>query len=414
MSALFFERSLKVVVTAILMILFAKYFTPNLFGQLSFAIAFSSIISVIANLGTDSIVVNELITTKKPKNEILGSILWLRIFGAIIIIFLSNLGLLIFKADYFLSIIVFIINIGIIFHSFEVINLYFQSISQFKKIINVRILSLFFSMLLKIFFLYYGLGIIYIAFSFLFDSLILTIFLLFAYKNETLKLSTWVYKKKTALFIIRKGIYLFISGISIVLVMQLDKILLGFFNNSQDLGIYSAATQFSGIWNIIPITMGGALMPVATKLFANDKDSYEKLILNIFNYLTLIGVCICCFIFIFGEKIILFTLGKNYLESAELLNIHIFTILFIFHISIRNSLLTIEKSITFVAIISVLTVLTSFILNIWLINIMGAKGAAYGTLISWCLSTIFFPLLWNRTRRYPFFFINSFIINFKK
>jgi hypothetical protein len=103
-----------------------------------------------------------------------------------------------------------------------------------------------------------------------------------------------------------------------------------------------------------------------------------------------------------------------YSESVELLYIHIFTIIFIFHISIRTRLLIIEKAISNIMQISLLTVLTIFFLNIILINLMGAKGAAYASLISWGLSTILFPLFSSRTRHYPLLFVNSFIINFKK
>ena len=64
---LFFERALRIVVTAMLMFLLARHLNPDLFGQLSFAIAFSSIISVIANMGTDSVVVHELLIKKNLK-----------------------------------------------------------------------------------------------------------------------------------------------------------------------------------------------------------------------------------------------------------------------------------------------------------------------------------------------------------
>lgn len=412
---LFFERALRIVVTAMLMFLLARHLSPDLFGQLSFAIAFSSIISVIANMGTDSVVIHELLIKKKPKNEILGSTLWLRIFSGVVFIFLSNLGLLIFfKTSYILSTIVFIISSGVIFQAFEVIDLYFQSISKFKRIINTRIISLFFSVLVKIIILYYNFEIIYISISFLFDSLIFAVFLIITYNKESLKLNEWKYKKKTVVYLINKSIYLLASNICVVLIMQIDKILIGLLSNNRDLGIYTAATQFSGVWNIIPITMGAALIPDITKFYKFNKTDYKKFVLKIFKYLTFFGICICFLVIFFGEKIILITLGKNYLESVELLYVHIFTIIFIFHISIRTRLLIIEKAISNIMQISLLTVLTIFFLNIILINLMGVKGAAYASLISWGLSTILFPLFSSRTRHYPLLFVNSFIINFKK
>jgi len=414
MGFLFFERSLRIFTTAIFMFLLARYFSPDLFGQLSFAIAFSSIISVIANMGMDSVVVHELIVKKKPKNEVLGSTLWLRIFLGVTFIFLSNLGLLFFKTNYLLNTIVFIISLGIIFQAFEVIDLYFQSISKFKEIINARIISLFFSIFLKIFFLYYNFGIIYIALSFLFDSIIFAFFLIIAYKKKSLKIDAWKYNKKTAFYLLNKSFYLLISSICVVLIMHIDKILIGFLSSNYDLGIYSAATQFSGVWNIIPITMGAALIPNITKFYKFNKTHYTKLALKVFKCLTFVGVCICFLVIFFGKKIILFTFGEKYSESAELLNIYIFTIIFIFHISIRTRLLIIEKAMSIIMYISILTFLTIFFFNIILINTMGAKGAAYAALISWGLSAILFPLFWRRTRHYPNLFINSFIMNFKK
>jgi PST family polysaccharide transporter len=396
------------------MFLLARYLSIDLLGQLSFAIAFGSIISVVAIMGTDGVTVHELITKKKPKNEVLGSALWIRIIFGITIIFLSNLGLLIFKADYFLSTIVFIISLGIIFQAFEVIDLYFQSTLQFKKIINARIISLFFSTLIKIFFLYYKFGIIYIASSFMLDSLILAIFLIIAYNQETFKFNSWKYKKNTAFYLIKNGSYLFISSVCVVMIMQMDKILIGFFSTSYDLGIYSAATQFTGVWNIIPVIIGVAIITDCAKLYKFNKVNYEDFILKIFRYLTFLAIGICCIIIIFGKKIIIVTIGERYAESADILYIYIFTIIFIFHVSIRTRLLIIENSIDKITYISILTLITSVILNILLISLIGIKGAAYATVISWGLSTILFPLFWTRTRHYPSLFLNIFFINFKK
>jgi len=414
MGILFFERVIRIIITTIIMFLLARYLSTDLLGLLSFAIAFSSIISVIAIMGTDGATVHELITKKKPKNEVLGSAFWIRIIFGITIIFLSNLGLLIFKGDYFLSAIVFIISLGIIFQAFEVIDLYFQSTLQFKKIINARVISLFFSTLIKVFFLYYKFGIIYIASSFMFDSLILAFFLIIVFNKETSKINSWEYKKNTAFYLIKNGSYLFISSVCVVMIMQMDKILIGFFNTSYDLGIYSAATQFAGVWNIIPIVMGVVLVPDCAKLYKFNKANYDDFILKIFRYLTFLGIGICCILIIFGKKIIIVTIGGRYSESADIIYIYIFTIIFIFHVSMRTRLLIIENSIANIAYISILTFITSVILNILLINLIGIKGAAYATVISWGLSTILFPLFWTRTRRYPSLFLNIFFINFKK
>ena len=64
---LFFERVIRTITTTIIMFLLARYLSIDLLGQLSFAIAFGSIISVVAIMGTDGVTVHELITKKNLK-----------------------------------------------------------------------------------------------------------------------------------------------------------------------------------------------------------------------------------------------------------------------------------------------------------------------------------------------------------
>jgi O-antigen/teichoic acid export membrane protein len=413
MGILFAERILRTAVTFIFMVLLAKYFSTDLFGQLSFAIALCSILSVIAGVGMDSIIIQELIVSSVPKKTILGSALRVRLICGILLVLFSNAGLFLFEENILLSAIVFLISAGIVFQSYEIIEYYFQSISKFQPIVSARMAALLLSIFVKIFFLLNDYGVLYIAFSFLLDTILLVGFWIYIFRGQEPPLLDWVYERTVAVSLIKKGFPLFISSVCVVLIMQLDKIFIGLLRASYDVGIYSVATQFSGVWNIVPVVVGAALVPGITRLFDLNREQYNIDVQKICSYLSLAAVIICAATVLLGKEIIAYGFGDRYAASSDLLMVHIWSIIFIFHVSIRTRLLIIEGSLGVIAILSLLTAIISIASNLVLVNYFGAVGAAYGCLLSWGASALLLPTLFGSTRHYPYLFLKSFIFHSK-
>ncbi|NES07069.1 MAG: oligosaccharide flippase family protein, partial [Okeania sp. SIO2F4] len=114
----------------------ARYLGPEKFGLLNYAIAFVSLFNVFATLGLNNIVVRDLVRKPLEKGEILGTSFLLKLLGSSLLFILTVSLIYLLRSDEIKTqILVGIIAIGMIFKSFDVIELWFQSQVQSKYII---------------------------------------------------------------------------------------------------------------------------------------------------------------------------------------------------------------------------------------------------------------------------------------
>ena len=75
------ERILRMAVLLFVGIYVARYLGPERFGLLSYSLSFVLLFSSLASFGLDDILVRELVKQPKQRNDLLGSVFWLKICG---------------------------------------------------------------------------------------------------------------------------------------------------------------------------------------------------------------------------------------------------------------------------------------------------------------------------------------------
>ena len=149
---MFFEQFMRIFVSLFVGVWVARYLGPSSFGILSYVLALIALLSSIAKLGLDDLVLREIANNSITKHdELLGTFFWMRIFGAILIMIpfagiIAFTDLIPLNSNYF-----FIVLLSVFFQSFEVIFFYFQA-RVLGKIASIsKIIQLFLSSIFKIF-----------------------------------------------------------------------------------------------------------------------------------------------------------------------------------------------------------------------------------------------------------------------
>ncbi len=150
-SWLFAEKGLRLVVGFFVGVWVARYLGPERYGLLSYAQAFVGLFTAFASLGLDGILVRELVKHPEKEGELLGTALVMKLFGAILTIFLVGIAIHLTNSDRLTKILVFIIASSVIFQSFNVIDLYFQAKVQAKYAALANMMSLLASSVFKIY-----------------------------------------------------------------------------------------------------------------------------------------------------------------------------------------------------------------------------------------------------------------------
>ncbi|MBT8383680.1 MAG: oligosaccharide flippase family protein, partial [Ignavibacteria bacterium] len=94
-SWLFFERVLRIIISFVVVIYVVRYLGPKDFGLYSYVISFMWLFASISTLGLETITVREIVKQPEKKDELIGTVFTLRLFGGITAVIFIALTLLI-------------------------------------------------------------------------------------------------------------------------------------------------------------------------------------------------------------------------------------------------------------------------------------------------------------------------------
>jgi PST family polysaccharide transporter len=393
--------------------LIARYLGPDSYGLLNYSIAFVIMYSAFSDFGLDNIIVKDLVNNKLSKNIILTTAFTVKIvtglFGASLAVFTAyylnngfNLGVALTA----------IVSISLIFYSFNVIDLWFQSIIKSKVTVLAKTISYIIGIIIKIILITFKLPLIYFAIVYAIEYFLIAMFLfLFYSKSNRIVFDFSLHYAKS---IVKKGFPLLLSSIAILLIMNIDKIMLGQLKGNREVGIFSIAANLSMMLYFIPVIIGSTFMPSLVNNWETNKTQFNNTLNNIFGISTIIGLVFFAIGYFVVKPFILLVYGSEYIESAIILIIHLLTFIFVSHVSIRNRVLIIGDKLFLVSIYSSCTLLINIALNFIFIPKYGALGAVCASLLSWVSSVLLIPLFSKYTIIYPKLFFKSIGYAYKK
>jgi len=376
----------------------ARYLGPERFGLLSYAIAFVTLSSSLATLGLDGIVVRDIVREPYRKEEILGSAFVLKVVGGFATFLITLLVIFVLRPqDRLTQWLVGILAIGTIFQAFDTIDFWFQAKVQSKNTVYAKNCAYLLISVVKIGLILMHAPLIAFAWAGLAETIIGSVGLVVAYQMNGEFLKSWYANITLAKRLLRDSWPLIFSGAFVLINMLIDKIMLGHLANSTEVGLYSAAARLSEIWYCIPMMVGASVTPVLINKKEQSETSYYAMLQNTYNIMTIAALSLALPTTFLSHKLVAILYGPGYAAAAHMLSIHIWTSLFVFHVSIRTRSLIVEGKQQFIAVIAFFTMIFNVILNIYLIPAYGGVGSSYASLFSWMLCVFLIPFLSKRT-----------------
>lgn len=401
-SWLFGEKILRMIVGLFVGIWVARYLGPEQFGLFSYAQSFVGLFTAIATLGLDGIVVRELVKDGTKRDEILGTVFWLKLIGAFIVLFILAVAIQFTSNDYYINILVFIIASSTIFQSFNVIDFYFQSKVLSKYVVYANVISLCISSVVKIILILNDAPLIAFAWIILFDSIVLAFgFIYFYLKNTSFRITNLIFCTRTAVSLLKDSWPLILSGIVISIYMKIDQVMIKEIMNSEAVGQYAAATRLSEAWYFIPVVIASSLFPAIISAKKQSKKLYYERLQKLYDFMVWIAIFIALPMTFLSDWIIYLLYGSKYNEAGTVLMIHIWAGVFVF-LGVASSKWFLSENLQKYSFYRTLGgAIINIVLNYILIPIHGIYGAAIATLISQAIASYFFNLT-NKKLRYTF------------
>jgi PST family polysaccharide transporter len=397
---LFADRILRMGVGLFVGVWVARYLGVQQFGVFNYATAFVALFSTLSTLGLDAIVVRSIVREPEKRAEILGTAFWLKLFGGVTAIILAVSSIIAVRHDdqLTISLVAILSSVGI-FQAFDTIDLWFQSQVQSKYTVIAKNTAFVITALVKVALISFHAPLIAFAWAGLGEVSLGAIGLIISYRVRGYSPWLWPWSSPLAKTLLKESWPLILSGLTIMIYMRIDQIMLGQMVGDKAVGLYSAATRISEVWYFIPMAMASSVSPAIYAAKEVSESLYYRRIEQFLRLLSWLSIVVAVPMSFLSGTIITILFGKSYEASAYILAIHIWASLFVF-MGVGTSSWFIAEGLTQFALRrTIIGAIINVFLNIFLIPAYGGVGAAIATVISQAFASFLSNATHPKTRK---------------
>jgi O-antigen/teichoic acid export membrane protein len=400
-SWLFVERIVRIVVSFVVTIFVVRYLGPKEFGLYSYALSFFWLFGSLSTLGLEAITTREIVKYRDKKDEINGTVFFLRLAGSVSAIIIIAATLFLTGEETYTAILILILSGSFLFQSFSVIEYYFRGIVKAKYNAYALSASVILSSALKVIFILIKAPLIYFVYAVVFEYIALAVGLVLVYQHFKLSIFDWKYSKFIASSLLNDSWPLMLSGLVVMVYMRIDQIMIKNMMSEEAVGYYAAAVRICEAWYFIPVTLCNAIFPAIVNAKNVGKEFYNNRMQKLYDLLTWLAIGIAIPVTIFSDQIISILFGMEFLSAAPVLTIYIWAGIAVF-LGVASSQYLINENLTKLSFLRTLIgMILNVVLNLILIPVYGIIGSAVATLISYTIATFILS------------FHNQFILQFK-
>ena len=404
MGWLFADKILRIVVNLLIMVWLARYLGPAQFGILNYSIAFVALFSTFALLGLEKIVVRELVGNPGLKEEILGTVFMLRLFGGVVAVILTVGTISLVRFDDSLTRwMVGIISLGMLLQTFDTIDCWFQSQVQSKYTVYAKGVAFIIANLGKVALIIMKAELIAFAWIGLAEMAIGAVGMVVVYRVSGFSLGQWKGSFERGVGFLKDSWPLILSGLTVMVYMRIDQIMIGEMLGDEQVGIYSSAVRLSEAWYFMPMIIVSSIFPSILQAKTRNQDQYLSSMQKLYYVMSWISISIAIPATFLRGPIINVIYGEGYRGADTVLAIHIWAGVFVY-LGVASSQYLLAENLTRISFYRTLGgAVVNVLSNLYFIPRHGINGAAMATLISYGVAT--FGIVFPKRTRAQFFMI---------
>jgi PST family polysaccharide transporter len=395
---LFFDRTVRMGVGLFVGVWVARYLGVQQFGIFNYATAFVSLFNPLTTLGLDALVIRSIVREPELKDEILGTTFWLKLCGAIVCLLLTVGSIFVLRQDDQLTVgLVAILATAGILNAFDTIDFWFQSQVQSKYTVVARNTAFVIIALIKVVLIKIHAPLVAFAWATLGEVALGATGLIIAYRFKGYSI-LWRWSLSLAKTLLTESWPLILSGLTIMIYVRIDQIMLGQMVGDEAVGLYSAATRISEVWYFIPTAISSSVAPSIYAAKQVSEELYYQRIKKLIRLLVMISLVVAVPMSFLSTTIITLLFGNGYAAAGSILGIHIWAAVFVF-MGVASGSWFIAEGLTQLAFRRTLMgAVVNVILNWLLIPAYAGVGAAVATVISYGIGSVFSNAISTRSK----------------
>jgi O-antigen/teichoic acid export membrane protein len=360
----------------------ARYLGAGGFGIISFALAFTLILGVFADLGLQSLSLREISRSKNEADRYFSNIAFIKIILGIIIF--SLLVIAVKRLDYSRDAarVIYLIGLSIIVSSFNnFIYAVYQAREDVKYMGIGNILNSL-SMLAGISAAaYFKSGIIIFSGVFLVSAIIVLLYNLtvISYKFFRPKLAADLkFWKK----LIKDAVPFGLVNVFVIIYFKIDSVMLGTMKTQKIVGYYNASYRIIDVFTALVPSIIFAVIYPKMSAYIELPEKLKSVYIVSFKISLIAGLIISVITVFFARYFVLFIYGRGYYNGVDSLKILVWAFFFICVSSITSGLISSINRQALVTVVAGFGAVINICLNFILIPRFSLNGAAFATVIT--------------------------------
>lgn len=390
-------RIIQMILSLFVGILTARYLGPGNYGLINYGGAYVSFFAALCNLGLNSVIVKEFVDRPDEQGEAIGSALMMRLISSILSVILTiSIVSIIDKDEPLTIVVVALCSLGSVFHIFETFNYWFQSIYKSKITSLATLCAYITTSVYKMGLLILEKDVRWFAFATSVDYIVVAVFLWVAYKKHGgAKLKFSLNKSKKLL---RVSYHYILSSIMVSIYSQTDKLMLKQMLNENEVGFYSTAATICSMWTFVLQAIIDSMYPSILQKRNINKSDYEKKNRQLYAIVFYVSSIVAVVFLIFGKIIVNVLYGKEFEAAADVVKILTWYTAFSYLGVARNAWIVSEGKQKYLKYMYGYAAIMNIGINMLLIPVMGAVGAAIASLFTQIFTSIILPLFIKELR----------------
>jgi O-antigen/teichoic acid export membrane protein len=366
----------------VLVIILARKYGADIFGQYSFAMSFTLIFAMFADLGITPFIIREISRNKKLVSTYINNLLFIKALLGVLsfVLIFAIINLLGYPAD-----------VKLLVYSFGAYNILFQLLEFVKSFFKayelmyldsvIKITEKVITTVLALFLVYYGYPLLYVSYAFLLSMLVSIVVAFFMFRRRIFRAGGSAISRSLIKRILYKNLPFTLILIFSTIYFRIDVVLVNKLLGSAQTGIYTSAMQIVEVFMFIGIFIGVAVFPPLSRSYKTNRQRFWNIYEKILKGLLIAGVPIVMLIWMWGDRFILFLFGGEYSSAGIVLKFLVVFLFFNFFSTLNNYMMVaMDKEKSFARILAVVLILNS-IANLVLIKYYDVSGAAFAKVL---------------------------------
>lgn len=377
----------------------ARYLHPTGFGLISFAAAMATLVTAIAQFGMQTVVVRDLVRRPQERAAILGSALVLRLLsGAVSILLAMGATALMRPGDTRAVVVVLIVAAVALPRAWDVVDYDYQARIEARPVIIARNASFIVFAILRALLVLVRAPLEAFAFAISGEQVLASILLARRWRADGLTVRLRSANRRELRDLVVTTWPLVIAGLSMVVYMRIDQIMLASMMGDAGVGLFSAAVKISEALYFIPMAAIATAAPALTAAHQRSQAEYTRQMLRVMRILVWLALAVAAVLACSSHFIILTLYGPSYAPAAAVLSIHAWIYVLVSLNCCSNQWL-LDKGYFHCNMYQTLAgAAMNIALNLALIPRLGIMGAAIASLAGQFASVMLMVAVLSRTR----------------